>query len=252
MPIQPWLLPRKVETTRQPGRNVAHMTAHQEDIITAALTLQKTCDRYPAITAQIPGFVTALGDAGVKVQTIQAQAQIQAGKITGLTMNKKELKTALCKKAFEIASAVSSYAATTKDSVLAEKVSFTLTELKETRDTEIIGVCQNIRDAATANLAKLADYAVTAADLTDLAKKIDAYKQALSAPADARVSRSTATTNITTGIADLLHILANRMDPLLPKFESISMDFVNAYKSARIIIATGGGGPAAPVPPPPK
>ena len=71
----------------------------------------------------------------------------------------------------------------------------------------------------------------------------------MTAPADARVTKATATTNIASGIADLLDILENRMDPLLPKFEAISMDFVNAYNSARIVIATGGGGPN-PTPPP--
>jgi hypothetical protein len=227
------------------------MTAHQEDIISAALTVAKTCNRYPTVTAQIPGFVTALGDAGVKVQYIQGQAQIQAGNTTGLTKNKAALKKALCKKTFEIAQAVLSYASTVNDLVLTDKVNFTLTDVSETRDTEIGGFCQNVRDVATANLTKLTDYGVTTADMTDLAQKIAAYNEALASPADARVSKSTATANIAAAIADLLHILENRMDTLMPKFEAISPDFMKDYTSARNVIATGGGGAATPPPTPP-
>src|SRR2546425_9783292 len=100
------------------------MPSHKKDKPPSAVTTQTACNRYPAITAQIPAFVTALGDAGVQIQYIQGQAQIQAGKTDGITLNKKELKKAMCKKAFELASAVSSYASTIKNSILAGKVAF--------------------------------------------------------------------------------------------------------------------------------
>ena len=79
------------------------------------ITLTKTLNRYPAITAQIPAFVTAMGDLGVKVQYIEGQALIQAGKTTGLTLNKANAKKAMCEKTFEISSAIGAYACTVKN-----------------------------------------------------------------------------------------------------------------------------------------
>ena len=89
-----------------------------------------------------------------------------------------------------------SYANTVKNNELAGKVTFTKTDLNRSRDTETAGLCQNIRTEATANLAALATYAVTATDLTDLAQKIAAYEAALEKPADARVTKKTSTENI--------------------------------------------------------
>ncbi len=226
------------------------MNSRNENKISMGLTVQSTCNRYHAVTAQIPAFVTAMGDLGVKIQYIQGQAQLQAGQTGGVTLNKQNLKTALCDKAFEIASAVSSYASTVKNSVLAGKVEFSKSDLLRSRDTETAGLCQNIRAAATENLAALANYAVTAADLTDLAQKCSAYEAAVTAPADARVSKKTAGENIDAGFADFDDILENRMDKLMPKFQAISPDFVRDYNNARIIVDNAGGGRGTPPTPP--
>lgn len=227
------------------------MNSRYENKLSMGLTVQSTCNRYPAVTAQIPAFVTGMGDLGVKIQYIQAQAALQAGKTGGVTLNKQNLKAALGEKAFEIASAVSAYANTVKNSALAGKVEFSKSDLLRSRDTETAGLCQNIRAAATDHLAALASYAVTAADLTDLAQKCAAYEAAVTAPADARVSKKTAGENIDAGFVDFDDILENRMDKLMPKFQAISPDFVRDYNNARIIVDNAGGDGAPPTPPTP-
>lgn len=225
------------------------MNARQEDKLSMGLTVQTTCNRYPSVIAAIPAFVTALGDLGVRMQNIRTLGQIQAGKTDGITLDKQRLKTALCEKAFEIASAVKAYANTVKNSTLAAKVSVAKSDLLRSRDTETAGLCQNIRTEATANLAALANYAVTAADLTDLAQKISAYETALSKPQDARVSKKTATENLDREFEEFDNILNNRMDPLILKFQAASPDFVKDYNNARTIVDSGGGGGTTPTPP---
>jgi len=227
------------------------MTSRQEDKLSMGLTVQKTCDRYATVIATIPAFVTALGDLGVRIQKIKANAEIQSGKTDGITLDKQRLKIALCDKAFEVASAVSSYASTVKNAELAGKVGFSKSELMRSRDTETATLCTNIRTAATANLAALADYAVTAADLTDLAQKISAYETAVANPQNARVSKKTATDNIEAEFVEFDNILNNRMDTLIPKFAAASPDFVKDYTNARTIVDSGGGGATPPPTPPP-
>ena len=232
---------------------MSRMNTRQDNRLAMSLTVQTTCNRYSAVIAQIPAFVTALGDLGVKIAYIKQQAQIQAGKTDGITLDKNTAKKALCDKAFEISSAVGSYASTVKNGDLAAKVNFTHSDLQRSRDIETAGLCQNIRTAATDNLSALADYSVSAADLSDLAQKISDYETALSSPANARVSKKTATDNIDAGFNDFDVILENRMDGLLPKFQAISADFVKDYWNARNIVDTAAShaSPAPPTPPAP-
>jgi len=220
------------------GVKMSFMNTRQDNKLNMGITVQTTCNRYPAVIAKIPAFVTALGDLGVKLEYIKAQAQIQAGKTDGVTQDKNTAKQALCDKAFEVGSSVGSYASTVKNGELAAKVNFTHSDLLRSRDIETAGLCQNIRTAATDNLAALSDYGVTAADLTDLAQKIANYETALSTPANARVSKKTATDNLDAGFTDLDSILASRMDALLPKFQALSADFVKDYWNARNIVDT--------------
>lgn len=231
---------------------MSSMNTRQDNKLAMGLNVQTTCNHYSAIIAQIPAFVAALGDLGVKMEYIKNQAQIQAGKTDGITQDKNTAKQALCDKAFEVGSAVGSYASTVKNGDLAAKVGFTHSDLLRSRDIETAGLCQNIRTAATDNLAALVDYGVTAADLTDLAQEISDYETALSTPANARVSKKTATDNIDAAFTDLDNILANRMDALLPKFQAVSADFVKDYWNARNIVDTAASHASpAPAPAPP-
>jgi hypothetical protein len=219
------------------------------------LNLQTTCNRYTTTIAGIPAFVIALGDLGVKIAYINQQAQIQAGRTDGLTQDKKAAKQAMCDKAFEISSAIGAYATTIKKADLAAKVDFTHSDLLRSRDVETAGLCQNIRTVASDNLAALVDYAITAADLTDLATKIADYQTALTTPANARISKKTATDNIAAAFDELDVILEKRMDAFMPKFQAISADFVKDYWNARNIVDTPASHvsptPPTPTPTPP-
>ena len=231
------------------GRQDRFVNTRQDNKLAAALNVQTTCNGFNTVIAKIPAFVTALGDLGVKITYIKNQAQIQAGKTDGITLDKNIAKQALADKAFEVASAVGAYASTVNNGDLAAKVGFTHSDLLRSRDVETAGLCQNIRTAATDNLPALADYGVTAADLAALAQKISDYETALSNPGQARVSKKTATDNIDAGFTDLDTILEKRMDGLLPKFQALSADFVKDYWNARNIVDHAASH-ASPTPPP--
>ena len=77
---------------------------------------------------------------------------------------------------------------------------------------------QNIHAAATANLANLAPYGVTAAKLTALKAKIDAYSARLSKPRDAVASGSTATKQMSDEFDAADAALNDQMDALVPQF----------------------------------
>jgi hypothetical protein len=57
----------------------------------------------------------------------------------------------------------------------------------------VLARCRDIRAAATANLASLADYGITQAKLTALKKKIDAFEALLAKPRQQIATSSAAT-----------------------------------------------------------
>lgn len=199
--------------------------------------------------------MTALGDVGVLLQTIQSAAQRQAEKTGGATQDKNKLKKAMCDKAHEIAALVLAYANKKKDKELAGQVRFTKSELLGTRDTEVAGLCKNVRQAATENLTSLADYAVTVADLTDLAQKISDYETAVQKPAEKRVDKKTATDEVKGAVDELMAVFEEQLDPLSAKFATLNPEFHTAYKNARVIVDNRGGSskptPTPPTPPTP-
>jgi hypothetical protein len=104
--------------------------------------------------------------------------------------------------------------------------------------------------AATANLASLAPYGVTAAKLTDLKAKIDAYAASLSKPRDAVASGSTATKQMSDEFDAADAALNDQMDALVPQFAAANAKFVEDYNNARIIVDSGGGKAKAKTPTP--
>jgi hypothetical protein len=154
-----------------------------------------------------------------------------------------------------IALAVNAYAKKVKNNDLAAQTNVTASDMTGGRDTAAADTARNVHDVATANLANLAVYGVTAAKLADLKAKIDAYAASITKPRAAVASGRTATRQLAAEFAAADAVLSDQMDALVPQFAAANATFVNDYKNARIIVSAGGGKakpkePAAPTPPP--
>ena len=104
---------------------------------------------------------------------------------TGLAADKLQLRKDMAAAAATIALAVNAYAKKAKNNDLAAQTNVPVSAMTSGRDTAAADTARNVLAAANANLAKLAAYGVTAAKLTDLKAKIDAYAASLSQPRDA-------------------------------------------------------------------
>jgi hypothetical protein len=151
----------------------------------------------------------------------------------------------------EVALATNAYAKKVKNNDLAAKTNVSVSTYMEGRDTLAATNALNIHAAATANLANLAPYGVTAAKLTALKAKIDAYSASLSKPRDAVASGSTATKQMSDEFNAADAALNDQMDALVPQFAASNAKFVEDYNNARIIVDSGGGKAKANVKPKP-
>jgi hypothetical protein len=231
------------------------MTAKQENKLSMYLAVKAVCDRNNATWQTLPAFADAYAEFGTHVSNIQTLAQNQSVKATGLAADKQQLRKQMAAAAATIALAVNAYAKKVKNNDLAAQTNVTASDMTGGRDTAAADTARNVHDVATANLANLAVYGVTAAKLADLKAKIDAYAASITKPRAAVASGRTATRQLAAEFAAADAVLSDQMDALVPQFAAANATFVNDYKNARIIVSAGGGKakpkePAAPTPPP--
>ena len=104
--------------------------------------------------------------------------------------------------------------------------------------------------ASLPTLAK-ADYGITAATLTGLQTRIDAYNLIAAGPQVAKAEKSSATDLLDQEFARADSILADRIDGLMKQLQGSGTTFYDDYINARKIINTGTKRPATPPPPGP-
>ena len=214
------------------------------------LAVKAVCDRNNSTWQTLQAFVDGYADFGGRVINIQNLAQSQAVDSTGLSADKEALRKTMAAATVEVALATNAYAKKVKNNDLAAKTNVSVSTYMEGRDTLAATNALNIHAAATANLANLAPYGVTAAKLTALKAKIDAYSASLSKPRDAVASGSTATKQLSDEFDAADAALNDQMDALVPQFAASNAKFVEDYNNARIIVDSGGGKAKAKTPAP--
>jgi len=219
------------------------------------LAVKAICDRNTTTWQTLPAFADAYTEFETHVSNIQTLAQNQSVKATGLAADKQKLRKDMAAAAATIALAVNAYAKKVKNNDLAARTNFTASDMTGGRDTVAAETARKVHEAATANLANLASYGVTAAKLADLKAKIDAYAASITKPRDAVASGRTATQQLAAEFAAADAVLNDQMDALVPQFATTNTTFVNDYKNARVVVSSGGGKakpkePTPPTPPP--
>jgi len=190
----------------------------------------------PAIVTTIPPFQTALTAFTSKFSSISATAQLEMQVISGITLDKADLKKKLSQQAADIAAAVFAFASTTNDNGLREKVRYPYSKLVLLKDELLTPACQNIHGAANANIASLAPYGITAATLTSFQNAIDNYTDSIPAPRNAATQKKAYALSLKTLFQEADDILKNQMDKIAPQFKAANMLFYNTYKNNRIIL----------------
>lgn len=215
------------------------MTDKQENKRSMYIAVQKTCNANNTVWSGLPAFVTAFGEFETTLADIDTQRTIQEGKITGIAENKSKEEEEMRQVTIEMASAVFAYASKINDNELKEKVNYTPSDLRNSRDTILKDICQTIHDEAANVIADLADYGKTPADLTNLQKEIDDFVAILAKPRTAIGTRATATSKLIELFQQGDDLLKNQLDKLMVNFQTSEPKFFSQYQSSRIIIDLG-------------
>ena len=138
----------------------------------------------------------------------------------------------------------------------ADQIDLSLSAWQTLRDAALIGKArvlqQKLTEALATDAAALADYGITAADATQLAKELADFENITADPSLAISRRRSLTVTLRPRFREVSQLL-KKMDRLVPRFRKTEAGtaFANAWTAARIIRDLGGSAPQ-PTPPAPQ
>jgi hypothetical protein len=229
------------------------MTDPQENKLSMYRAVIQVLDANAAEYAGVAAFGTQVTNIKNSVDLIGQLAQTQTADSSGITLDKAMLQGQMVDMALRVAGGLKAWASDNNNAPVGQQANINKSTFTKARDDLRDDIAQQIHDLGNANVAALANYGITAATLTGLQTRIDAYRSAIGSPRAARVQKGTATSLLETefGRADM--ILNDRIDGLIEQFKSSGTTFYSDYKNARRIVNTGNHSstPDTPTPPPP-
>jgi hypothetical protein len=188
------------------------------------------------IIATIPALQAAFSKFSEITAAIHVMAAQKALDIKGVSVNKKQFRAALEKIAAAIAGILQAYARAVKDVELKGQVNYTPTNLRSMRDEELLAVCQNISNFASAKLPALASYNLTEASIEELNTAIGQFGTALPRPRYAQNQRNLYGKSLAQLIDEGIDTLENEVDNIILSLKATQPDIHSLYMSNRIIV----------------
>lgn len=182
---------------------------------------------------------------GVIAQKRDAQETATDGQADVARQAKHDLET----KILEIADQLYALAAKTGDVALEAQSHFTLSLLDGLDPDKLEQTGKDVGALAT---AKLADYGITAADVTALGTLTTNFGGVKNVFRTAVARRSGQTKTLAQAIVDNQTLLRKQLDKLMTKFKTSNPDFYAGYQAARVIVDRRSHHKTAPPAPAPQ
>jgi hypothetical protein len=252
--LLPFLSSRGIETNK-PKPEKMPMTQDQDNIVAMFNTTIAFLDEKNSVWSGTPAFVDAVARATTGAAAINTSGDIQETPTSGVTVDKADARADLEEKTLEIADQLSALAAKNSDNDLGAKVEMTKSSLDKMKDKDLEQTAERVAGLATTNIAALAAYDVTAADVTALTTARTTFAEIMTGPGLAGAVRTAQTVSLPHLIAKERSIFRNEIDKMVTKKKKTNPDFYAGYFAARVIVnrpATHAA-PKPPAPPaPPK
>jgi len=217
------------------------MNTNQEDKLSMYYVVKNTCEKYQTTWTTNVVFAATYNLWVVKIPLIETNRDAQTLETTGITTDKTAKRAAMTDKTLFMENRLQSYANVVNNPELLESIKYSASDLKKSRDTDVVGICNTVLAKATANAAAIVTYGVTAAMITELQAAITAYSATLAKPMAAKSQTKTATENLAKLFKEADDLLTKRLDLDIELFKTSKPDFYSQYKTARIVISTAGG-----------
>ena len=158
---------------------------------------------------------------------------------TGAAKDKAEARTLLEEAIIKVINAVVAYAISIGDTNLEETISYSVREIRITRDTVLIDIAGNVYNIAYPLREHLPTFYVTEADIVLVQTLADAYKQQIAIPRHEKVVSKGFTSDLKQKFTEINDLLDNKIDKMILVFRPDHPNFVQNYFDSREIIDLG-------------
>lgn len=161
----------------------------------------------------------------------QQQAQVHIGKI------KLALKRTISEKADIVNDLVEIFATMTGDEALAQQMADSASDIFLMKNSDMLRTVKQIVKAATDNgEALIAEYGMTAEQVTGLQADIDRYLELNGQPREYQVKSAVATLSLEELFTEASNLLTDQLDNLMKIFKRRDPNFYNGYLKSRMVV----------------
>lgn len=215
------------------------MNAIQESKLGRYYLIMNTCQQYKSTWIDNTVFAASYNLWSALIPLIEKNRDAQMPENTGIATDKATKRILMAEKALFVENRLQSYANAVGNPELLESVSYTPTDLKKARDTEVTGICNTILAKAKLYAKDIEPYGVTTGLITDLEQAITAYSARLPKPKAAKSQTKTATENLRELYKNSDKYLRERLDLDIELFKTENPEFYSQYKTARFSTSNG-------------
>lgn len=188
-------------------------------------------ERYPALHNGYRALNTT-------VAAIRSTAQLYKEATKGQTAVKNEQKAQMAAFNSQVAGAIFAWASDNKNTVLQEKVRYSITDLLKMRDEELVNANEMLYAMINENQANLIPYGISK-DVADAYKlAMENYKSAVPAPRNAVAMRKAYKDKLKELFKEADNILKNKIDKLVLPLKKDNPEYWSAYKANRRIVSS--------------
>jgi signal transduction histidine kinase len=155
------------------------MTNEQENKLGMYRAVGTVLTNHAAEYASVAALGTQATNLQNSISLIGELIRAQTKDATGVTVDKAILQTQMVDMTFRVAGALKAYGSDTNNNALQNQADLNKSTFTRARDDERDDISQRIHDVASENVAALAPYGITAATLSALQTRIDAYVAAI-------------------------------------------------------------------------
>ena len=212
------------------------MNKNQSARLNSFIAVQTLLAANSELVTTLPALDEAADALTEFITDINTQAQVQSS-ASGAAEAKASALESLGDVVYEIAGGVLSFAEAGGNFTLAGRVRFSRSGVTGGSSNAIVVRCQDIIDAATANLTSLAEHGVTQAKLTAAKQRLKSYDALRVLPRQAKASSAAATRHLEGFYPEVERLLSQRVDKLVWQFRASTPEFYEKYQVARAVVS---------------
>jgi 5-hydroxyisourate hydrolase-like protein (transthyretin family) len=216
------------------------MTKYQESKINSIETLILFCDQQAGITESLPEFNPNLSDLKETIAEIKAVGEKQKTGLTGIAVDKKQLRSRLISLGSDSARKLSSYAKLKKQNTLLVTIDFTVSDFNRFSDIELRDHAQIVYDAAQGILPELGSYFINEETQAELQSAIYDFNNSMNAPRLGTTAKSQLTQQLVV-LFKRAEVAEANMNASVELIRTSNPDFYNGYQTAGKVIRRGLG-----------